>query len=112
MKNMPGQNKNYKAAVIGRGRFISLFRAAGYDVFEASSKDSCRDEISRLTNADLHAVIFIEENLMPDEPFAKSSDKALPVITALPTGQSENKSESLARLMERAIGSANFNLLK
>lgn len=94
-----------KAAVVGEGDGILVFKAAGVDAYPAEDEKSAK-EILRSIAKD-YAVIFITEQLSEKlEDFLKRFDESVyPAILTLPSEEGGGYAmERIRRASERALG--------
>ena len=94
-----------KAAIVGNGDGIMVFKAAGVDTFPAESDKKAREVLRKIAKD--YQIIFLTEDLatlLGD--FLKRFDEApYPVILTIPSGNSEGYGMEMLKLaMERALG--------
>ncbi len=94
-----------KAAIVGNGDGIMVFKAAGVDTFPAENDKKAREVLRKI--AKTYQIIFLTEDLaslLGD--FLKRFDEApYPVVLTIPSGNGEGYGmEVLKRAMERALG--------
>lgn len=95
-----------KAAIIGDGNSITVFKAAGVDAFSATDEKSAR-EILRKIAKDYKIIFLTEEFARPLSEFLKRFDEdAYPVVLSVPSknGSSGYGVEALRGACERALG--------
>ena len=94
-----------KAAIVGNGDGIMVFKAAGVDTFPAENDKKAREVLRKIAKD--YQIIFLTEDLaslLGD--FLKRFDEApYPVILTIPSGNSEGYGMEMLKLaMERALG--------
>ena len=87
-----------KAAIVGNGDGIMVFKAAGVDTFPAESDKKAREVLRKIAKD--YQIIFLTEDLatlLGEAPY--------PVILTIPSGNSEGYGMEMLKLaMERALG--------
>lgn len=94
-----------KAAIVGNGDGIMVFKAAGVDTFPAENEKKAREILRRIAKD--YQIIFLTEDLArPLTEFLKRFDETpYPVVLSIPSGNSEGYGmEVLKHAMERALG--------
>lgn len=107
----------YGIGIVGPKDVVSVFKATGADVFEASTGSEAFEvlrQIKRDTQSTedvkKFAVVMIIESLLQeisDDDYEKVASGALPAIVAIPglEGATGVSKEKLRKLAEKAIGS-------
>ena len=94
-----------KAAIVGNGDGIMVFKAAGVDTFPAENEKKAREILRKIAKD--YQIIFLTEDLArPLTEFLKRFDEEpYPVVLSIPSGNSEGYGmEVLKHAMERALG--------
>ena len=94
-----------KAAIVGNGDGIMVFKAAGVDTFPAENEKKAREILRKIAKD--YQIIFLTEDLArPLTEFLKRFDETpYPVVLSIPSGNSEGYGmEVLKQAMERALG--------
>ena len=94
-----------KAAIVGNGDGIMVFKAAGVDTFPAENEKKAREILRKIAKD--YQIIFLTEDLArPLTEFLKRFDETpYPVVLSIPSGNSEGYGmEVLKHAMERALG--------
>ena len=94
-----------KAAIVGNGDGIMVFKAAGVDTYPAENEKKAREILRKIARD--YQIIFLTEDLArPLTEFSKRFDEEpYPVVLSIPSGNSEGYGmEILKNAMERALG--------
>ena len=94
-----------KAAIVGNGDGIMVFKAAGIDTYPAENEKKAREILRKIARD--YQIIFLTEDLArPLTEFLKRFDEEpYPVVLSIPSGNSEGYGmEILKNAMERALG--------
>lgn len=94
-----------KAAIVGNGDGIMVFKAAGVDTYPAENEKKAREILRKIARD--YQIIFLTEDLArPLTEFLKRFDEEpYPVVLSIPSGNSEGYGmEILKNAMERALG--------
>ncbi len=94
-----------KAAIVGNGDGIMVFKAAGVDTYPAENEKKAREILRKIAKD--YQIIFLTEDLArPLTEFLKRFDEEpYPVVLSIPSGNSEGYGmEILKNAMERALG--------
>ena len=94
-----------KAAIVGNGDGIMVFKAAGVDTYPAENEKKAREILRKIARD--YQIIFLTEDLSrPLTDFLKRFDEEpYPVVLSIPSGNSDGYGmEILKNAMERALG--------
>lgn len=101
----------HKVAVIGDRESVLGFRAIGFDVSEAESKDEAEAAIKSFAGRS-YAVIFITEQLaeLAWEQIDRFKEEQIPAIITLPNnrGSTGIGMQGIKKVVERAVGADIF----
>lgn len=102
----------YKIAVIGGSDSVIGFKALGLDTFPVDNSEAARHvlrEITRQTEGDEYAIIYIEETMAADmlPDIKKFNEKPSPAIILIPgrDGPIGLGQSALKEAVEKAVGS-------
>ena len=95
-----------KAAIVGSGDGITVFKAAGVSTFPVEDEKKAKDILRKVAKE--YQIVFITEDLArPLKEFLKRFDEeAYPVVVSIPsgTGSQGYGMEVLKDAMERTLG--------
>lgn len=102
----------YKIAVIGGSDSVIGFKALGLDTFPVDNSEQAKHtlrEITRITEGDEYAIIYIEETMAADmlPEIKKFDEKPSPAIILIPgrDGPIGLGQSALKEAVEKAVGS-------
>jgi V/A-type H+-transporting ATPase subunit F len=97
----------YKMGVVGDKDSITIYKAAGLDIFPVKDVQESRSLINRLVE-EQYGVLFIIENLANNlnDVFERYKESVIPILISLPgvKGSEGTGMKELKKAMERAIG--------
>ncbi|MEN8906882.1 MAG: V-type ATP synthase subunit F [Clostridiales bacterium] len=97
----------YKIAIVGDKDSITIYKAAGLDIFPTNNVQEIKSKINKLAD-ESYGIIFIIEDFMKDlsESIERYKEAITPIIISIP-GVKGSKGTGISQLknaMERAIG--------